>query len=133
SRWWTPLLLVVIFSVILAWMSNLAWDARGDTVSWSELKTMVAQGEIADVVIAEHTVRAQRTVNGRVEPVDVVRVQHDETFIPLLEANGVAYRAERPSPCGDGSMLLFFPLLLLAGLWMMMGRQGGDARGVAAF
>src|SRR5690606_24808695 len=134
TRWWTPLVLVVLFSLVLVWMGRMGWDGRTGTVSWSELKQLVAQGQIEEVVIGRDSVRALRELDdGRMQALDVPRVPDDESFVPLLEQYGVPYRGEPPNPCGDGSLLLFLPLLLLAELWMFVGRQGADARGVAAF
>jgi len=135
-RWMWPMVIMVLFMGVLVWVTGLAWSVPGGSTSWSELKELVAQDQIAEVTFDGELVRARKKgAEGESERVTAVRVPTDETFVPLLEEHGVPYRATQPSQCAEGlgAPLLLLPLLLLMGAYFVLSRQSGPARGVAAF
>jgi cell division protease FtsH len=137
NRWWAAILLLLFLALPLAWVSQLVWESRLQGTSWSELKQLVDAGQVEEVTFDDRYVRAKVKAGGPDQPehmVQVVNVAGDETFIPLLEQKAVPYRAVTPSPCTDGTMpLLLLPLLALGVGWVVLSRQGGTTRGLAAF
>jgi cell division protease FtsH len=145
---WTPLLGLLLFLALIAWMTQEAWTARGQMVSYTDFKAAVAEGRVEEVVIDGESLRARLEKPEGAEPerlpgtgfapgnyMQTVRVPGDEQLIPLLEDNGVKIRALPPSPCGDGAAaLLFLPFLMMFGLgFLLLRRDAGPGRGVAAF
>src|SRR5688572_13243460 len=98
---WTPVLGLILFLALIAWMTQVVWSARGQLVSWSELKTAIAEDRVAEVVIDGDVVRAKLksdkpegapAEDKPKQPVltvpndqymQAVRVAGDESFIPL--------------------------------------------------
>ncbi|MFT4624877.1 MAG: cell division protease FtsH [Myxococcota bacterium] len=134
NRWWAPLLAIVMFVSLLFMVTNMAITMGGETVTWSELKGRIESGDIEQVVFEGDLVRATvRSEESSKEVLTLVAVRADETFIPLLEANEVPYRAVRAN-CQNGSIgFLLIPLVALGVVWMLLSRQGGPTRGAAAF
>ncbi len=135
SRWWWPMVGTLVFVCLLLWIVQLAWTSRGQGTTWTELKGMVAEGQISEVTFDGQSVRAKKVGDDPPQVVQVVRVDNDETFIPLLESHDVPYRAIQPNPCGQGilPMMWVLPMLLIGLLWVVFGRQNGPTRGVQAF
>jgi len=135
-RWMWPMVIMVLFLMVLLWVTRLAWTVPGGGTSWSELKELVEQDQIAEVTFDGELVRARKKGNeADAERLTAVRVPSDESFVPLLDEHQVPYRASPPSQCADGmsAPLLLVPLLLLMMVYFVLSRQSGPARGVAAF
>ena len=132
GRWWIPIA-GVLFLVLLLWVTQTMWAKRPDPTSWTELKAMVSNNEVEEVTFEGEWVRAKLKGDRTPPIVQVVRVE-DEGFLELLEQAGVEYRAIQPNPCAQGSVtLLLVPLLMLGLFWVLLTRQGGPTRGMAAF
>jgi len=132
ARWWIPIA-GLLFVVLVMWVAQFAWTSNAQSTSWTELKQLVAAGEVEEIVFDGEMIRAKR--KGAEPPgiVQVVRVE-DEGFIALLDANEVPYRAVQPNPCAQGTLpLLIVPLLMLGLFWVLLSRQGGPTRGMQAF
>ena len=135
-RWLWPAVVMVMFMGVLVWVTSLAWQVPGGGTSWSELKELVEQDQIAEVIFDGDLVRARKKGGDKdAERLTAVAVPSDESFVPLLEEHAVAYRAAPPSQCSEGmsAPLLLVPLLLLMVVYFVLSRQSGPARGVAAF
>jgi cell division protease FtsH len=134
-RWLWPVMAMVLFLGLLMVVTSFAWTVPGGGTTWSELKDLVENDQIAEVTFDGSVVRAKKKgATDPAETVTAVRVDNDESFVPLLEEHQVPYRATQPSQCQDGMMpLVLLPLLLLTLVWFALSRQSGPARGVAAF
>jgi cell division protease FtsH len=138
---WTPVIGLVAFLLVLAWMSQALWSSRGEVVSWSEFKRALAEDRLAEVEVDGDRVRGRvRPPGGEAAPgapVEIlhsVRVEGDDSFLALIERHGVELRAAPRAPCADGPALLFlFPLLMVMGLGSLLFRRDMPGRGVAAF
>ena len=85
NRWWVPLLGLFFFVALLAGLTNVAWTTRDEGPSWPELKELIAQDEVAEVILSETTVRVRLgsdVSEGRF--ITVHRVVEDDHFIELL-------------------------------------------------
>ncbi len=135
SRWWIAAL-GLVFLVVVVGLTQFAWNQRDEATSWTELKQLVADDQIAKVTFEGEWVRAIRKGEPRDASslVQVTRVEGDEGFIELLEQHGVEYTAVQPNPCATGSLtFLIIPLMMLALFWVLVTRQSGPTRGMAAF
>ncbi len=133
-KWWWPMLAMLLFMGLLLWATRFAWTLPGGGTSWTELKQLIEQDQIVEVVFDGDIVRARKK-GSEEKPEFVQTVQVDDSaFLPLLEEHGVPYRAVQPSQCDEGVTPMFFvPLMLIVFLWYLFSRQAGPARGVAAF
>ncbi|MBX2798621.1 MAG: ATP-dependent zinc metalloprotease FtsH [Myxococcales bacterium] len=114
-------------------MTQLSWNNRVTGPTWSELKQLVESGQIEEITFEGEWVRARRVGEQQPPVLQVVRVQ-DDGFLELLEAHNVPYQAVQPNPCAQGSLPLILILMLMLGLfWVLLTRQSGPTRGMAAF
>jgi cell division protease FtsH len=124
------------FLVLLAWVTQTTWNTGGQYVSWTEIKAEITADRVEEVVFEGDVVRAKKKVNAGDEQgewIRAVRVESDEGFVALLEANDTPYRAEQNRSCMPAfAMLLLLPLLMFTGLWILLARREGPS-GVAAF
>ncbi len=135
---WVLLLLVVgIFLAV-----NYAQYPDGKTIPYSELKQNVKAGKVQSVQIAEQAIlakptdEAQKTLQDEsgeqtIDQWRSVRVQNDESFVPLLEKHDVEYSAEYQSGCESSYIWLWIaPLVLMFLFWgYIMRRMGGGMGG----
>lgn len=90
---------IVYFLVVLALLIGLNYVlARRNTrqISYSELKQRIGAGQVEHVKIGEDRVRAVATDSAaedgaRPDVWTAVRVDSDESLVPLLESHGVTY------------------------------------------
>jgi cell division protease FtsH len=133
GRWWIPIA-GLLFVGLLLWVAQLAWTTRAHGTSWTELKGLVEADRIEEVTFDGDWVRAKKRGDEQPNVIQVVRLSEDEAFIPLLEKHGVKVRSAPPTPCAQGGIpLLLVPVLMLALFWVLLTRQAGPTRGVAAF
>ncbi len=143
SRWpWG----LILFGLVLLWALQAIWthpltDPRGQQVTYSAFKRLVAEGRIDRVVLGRETIRGE---GARVEPPPTggpasrsaapafvaVRVPDDDRLIPLLEAKEVPYAAEvERSWLGAGWLLWLLPLGLMVLVWSAMLRRMSQTPG----
>ncbi|MCB9696951.1 MAG: ATP-dependent zinc metalloprotease FtsH [Alphaproteobacteria bacterium] len=135
GRWWLPLAGLLLVGVLL-WVTQLAWTSRTQGTTWSELKQLVAEDRVEEVTFDGDTVRARKKgTSDPPEVVQVVRVKDDQDFLKLLEDHKVPYKAVQPNPCAQGGPVawLIFPVVVIGLFWLLVSRQSGPTRGVAAF
>ena len=107
-----------------------------EEIPYSELKTRIADGEVAEVTVAKWRVIATPTESARDEyreeidddgfdKWEATRLREDENLIDLLEGQGVVIRAEEDQGCGEGGMLWLWliPILLLFVFWSFLVRR----------
>ena len=106
----------------------------GGSVTYSEFKDLVAQGQLEKVTFSGDNVVAER-VNTEEQPrtVSTVAVPHDDSLVKLLQEKGISYGAVQPQGCGGPSLMLPMALALMA-TWFLLSRPaGGVPPGVASF
>ncbi|MCC5965122.1 MAG: ATP-dependent zinc metalloprotease FtsH [Natronohydrobacter sp.] len=112
-------------------------DAPGatQTVSYSEVRTLIRQGDVREVTLQESAIVAflhEQRADGAVRMRAVTPAQPDPTLLPLLEEMGVTVRAEAPR--APSTLIWFLPWILIIGFyfWLsrrMMGGFGGGFGG----
>ena len=135
NRWWPVLFGFFLMLVLFGGLTTVVKSATSSSVSYTEFKALVTHGAIREAYLDEDSIRATRVDLDETEQVLLIpRIPGDDDLIPLLETHGVQLSGLPKNACSDGSPTLFlFPLLMLAGFWWIMMRQGGPSQGVAAF
>jgi cell division protease FtsH len=132
NRWLPSILGVIGLCLLAAWLTQSAVLAQ-NTVSWSELKTLVEDGQVESVVFSGETVVATRKEGQEPNQAIALRVAADEGFVALLEDQDVPYRAEKSWGCENSGSAPLLLMLLLVGGFLLFSRQDGNARSAAAF
>ncbi len=109
------------------------------TVSYSELKTLIRDGDVREVTLQETAILAlmhEQSAEGAIRMRAITPVQPDPTLLPLLEEMGVTVTAEAPR--APSTLIWFLPWLLIIALyfWLsrrMIGRLGGGVGGMGDF
>jgi cell division protease FtsH len=133
---WMPVVLLVLVGALLMSMLWRSIPVGGEDVTWSELKTLVAEGQIESrfFVWARGIATPQEETPDAPKRYTTARVLADETFVPLLDANAVSYKATPPSGCGEASILiLLLPMIGLFIFFTMFSRRDPSSAGAAAF
>ena len=102
----------------------------GRTVPYSELKTLIREGKVQEVVVAEDRVRAVLKGTGdlRSRKLAAVRIE-DPKLLEDLERYGVKYTGEVASRWIGEVLSWVIPLVLLVALWSFFFRRMGGAEG----
>jgi cell division protease FtsH len=131
-----PLVVLLLFIVVLVWMTNVVWQPRGGTTYWTDLKREVAEDQIEEVEFDGEVVRAKRKPekDKAAEVLTVPRVPDDKEFLPLLEQHNVKVKAAGARCDNGGTLGTLLPMALGAGLIMLLLRRDGPPdRGVQTF
>lgn len=128
---------IVYFLVVLAVLFGLNYVlARRDTrqISYSELKRRIEAGQVEHVMIGQEQIRAvvtdsAREAGARPEIWTAIRVDTDESLVPLLESRGVTYEGVTEGWLGR-SLGWLLPVGLLVLFWIWMLRRINPAQGV---
>ena len=120
------------FLVILG-LAQLFYQApTGRQIPYSEFKSLVKSGAVADVTIAEQTIRGTLKKSGgdAAQPAQFVttRVQ-DPKLTEELEAAGVKYTGEVVNRWLPEILGWIIPLVFFVGLWAFLFRRMGSAEG----
>ena len=134
---WLPLVGIILLLGFVGYMLFSMLPARGN-VEWNRLKQEVEAGNVAHVYIEDDFVRAcpPETEDGPVQCSTAVRVEDDESFIALLDEQGIAYEAVPRSGCSGGALtlsVLIVPMVLLLVFWFVLSQRDPRGGGVAAF
>ncbi len=122
--------LVILMMILLLVTMLRQGQAVPDEVPYSKFIHQVEAGEIEAVTIEEKRIQGLTTSGG--EFITVAPAVGDE-LIKLLEAKSVEISAREPreSPMWQQILIMWFPFLLLIGLWLFFVRQmqagGGKA------
>jgi cell division protease FtsH len=127
---------VLGFLVLLALANAFFFQLQsGETIPYSEFKTLVRDGKVQDVTISQDRLRGTRKPEsgGRGRPFSAVRVE-DPKLPEELEARGVKYTGEIASRWITEVLGWVIPLLFIVGLWtFFLRRMGGAEGGVMSF
>src|SRR5512138_1220726 len=134
------LALLVIESVIL--------DARTDTLTYSEFKTLVRAGKVADLSVSERTIsgvlktdgletmlpkaRAEELKKGPPPHRFVVARVNDPSLVQELDAAKIQYTGRPESTWFTTLLSWILPAVIFVGIWMFFMRRMGAASGVMA-
>ena len=127
---WYVLGFLMLMALAQAWFLAPA----GSQVSYSEFKTAVRGGQIAEVVVGEQTIRGtfKADVNGS-RNFNAARID-DPKLIEELDAAGVKYTGELVNRWLPEVISWVIPLVLLFALWsFFFKRMGGAEGGVMSF
>jgi len=125
------------FLVVLA-LAQFFLMPRGRPVSYSEFKSLVRSGQVAEVVISDQTVRGLLKTPPANDPqqskeFSTTRVE-DPKLVEELDAKGVRYTGEVVSRWLPEVLSWVIPLLFLVGLWgFFFRRMGGAEGGIMSF
>ena len=109
------------------------------TVSYSDVKTLIRNGEVREVTLEETAIVAvlhERRTDGAERVRAITPAQPDPALLPLLEEMGVTVTAEAPR--APSSLIWFLPWILIIAFyfWLsrrMMGGLGGMGGGMGDF
>jgi cell division protease FtsH len=106
---------------------------QGQEVSYSEMKRMIRDGEIASVTMQAQEITATRsgTEEGAPEYLHAVTpAQDDPELLPLLEEKGIEIKAEKPPQGSIFSYMLPWIILLGFYLWLQRRMMGNIVGGM---
>jgi cell division protease FtsH len=122
---------VLGFLLLLALGQAFYFSAQsGQPISYSEFKTLVRDGRVQEVLVAEDRVRGtlKEAADGRPKPFTAVRIE-DPKLIEDLEKAGVKYTGEVPSRWLGEVLGWVIPLIFLVALWSFFFRRMSGAEG----
>jgi cell division protease FtsH len=118
------------FLLILALANAFVFSFQsGQTVSYSEFKTLVRESKVQEVTVAEDRIRGQlkqATDKGRI--FTAIRIE-DPKLVEELERYGVKSTGEVPNRWLNELLSWVIPILFLIGLWSFFFRRMGGAEG----
>jgi cell division protease FtsH len=122
---WYVLGFLMLMALAQAWFLAPA----GRQISYSEFKTAVRAGQVAEVVVGEQAVRGtlKADVNGS-RNFSTTRIE-DPNLLEELDAAGVKYTGELVSRWLPEVISWVIPLVLLFALWSFFFRRMGGAEG----
>ncbi len=128
------LALSVAATFMMAWYFGLQNDTSVQTISYSEIKTMIREGDVTSAVLAENSITVttgnpQSTSSPKFHA--VTPVQGDPTLLQLLEQEDVLVTARPPSSVSIFSYILPWLLILGAYLWLQRRMAGGMTGGLS--
>ncbi len=118
--------------LLLIGLNLLLAQPDASEITYSELKQRIAAGQVEEVRFRGQQITAvpdTAEVPRAPEEWRATRVEGDETLIPLLEAQGVAYDAS-PERWWGPALFWLIPLGLLIVFWIWMLRRMNPASGV---
>ena len=136
SQFSLPLWLLIGVGLMLILPSLWGTPTR-EQLSYSDFKTMLRQGRIAQVQIAAHTLQGtlRPTADSKNAPPQhfiTVRVE-DPGLLHDLEAQGVQYRGQYDNPVLKTLLVWLIPLCLGVVIWAFLVRRMGLGQGVMQF
>ncbi|HET7617832.1 MAG TPA: ATP-dependent zinc metalloprotease FtsH [Vicinamibacterales bacterium] len=102
----------------------------GETIPYSEFKTLVRDGRVQEVTVSEDRVRGVVKASGdqKARTFSAVRIE-DPKLIEDLEAHGVKYTGEVASRWVGEVLGWVIPLIFIVALWTFFFRRMGGAEG----
>ena len=127
SAMWYVLGVMLLLALGQAFFSSMA---SGKTVPYSEFKTLVRDGKVQELVVAEDRIRGtlKGTGEARTRTFNAVRIE-DPKLIEDLEKYGVKYTGEVASRWIGEVLSWVIPLIFLVALWSFFFRRMGGAEG----
>ena len=116
--------------LLLLMVGNIVQNVvrTGDTIQYSQFKTLVNEGRVESVTITPQAIRGNyQTPENTVKSFSTTPV-NDPKLIETLEAKGVRYEAELENRWLQ-DFLWLLPLLVILGLWVFFFRRMSGAEG----
>jgi cell division protease FtsH len=102
---------------------------QGQTLPYSEFKSLLAQGRVVDAVVTTDAIRGTyQDGEGAPVPFNTVRVE-DPKLVEELQAQKVTYEADLDSQFLTELLAWVFPVLLIIGIWIFFFRRMSGAEG----
>jgi cell division protease FtsH len=139
-----PIIVFVIFSLLSVMIfknifpqddmntkaNSSVYGQEYKTISYSDLKNMINQGDINYVGIGNTTIKASSQSNGKQTTYNVRRVLPDNTLIPTLEAKNIAYGGiNEENKLADMLFGWVLPLFFFFAIWMYLGKKMSKSLG----
>lgn len=144
SRRWLALIAFALLVALALQLGDREWAGPPPVeVSYTEFKSLVAEGQVAEAVVREHAVYATLVSPYKAGERDATKYvttripSFGETdILAQLEEKNVTVRAEKPREDSFGWLWFLLPWVVILGLyflfWRRMARATGPARGRAA-
>ena len=117
---------------LLALMQALVVAPQGVALPYSEFKSLVRTGQVADVVVGDTVIRGTLKKADGPTAFSTIRIE-DTTLVADLEAQGVKYSGEVVSRWLPEMLGWILPVLLLVGVWSFFMRRMGGEGGIMSF
>jgi len=111
---------------LLAVVQALVVAPQGTALPYSEFKSLVRSGQVAEVVVGEAVIRGTLKKAEGPTGFSTARIE-DPTLVADLEAQGVKYSGEILNRWLPELLGWVVPVLLLVGLWSFFMRRMGGA------
>src|SRR5262245_43397089 len=122
----------VAFRLLLGLAQNYFMAPPGRSLAYSEFKTLVKSGQVAEVTIGEQIIRGTLKESGNTPAASshftTTRVD-DPKLTEELEAQQVRYTGEAASRWLPETLSWIIPRVLFVGLWSFLFRRTGSAEG----
>jgi cell division protease FtsH len=126
SAMWYVLGLLLLLALGQAFFFSVQ---SGESIPYSEFKTLVRTGRVQDVIVAEDRVRGTlKAEDGKTRPFTAVRIE-DPKLIEDLEQHGIKYTGEVASRWIGEVLGWVIPLIFLIALWSFFFRRMSGAEG----
>ena len=127
SSMWYILGVLLLLALAQAFFFSLG---SGQTIPYSEFKSLVRDGRVQEVVVAEDRVRGLRKGAGdtRSRTFTAIRIE-DPDLIQDLEKQGIKYTGEVTSRWLGEALSWIIPLIFLVALWSFFFRRMSGAEG----
>jgi len=119
---WAFVFFMVTFSLLSTFVPSFSQGPK--VVSYTEMKTMISDGRIADVTLETSAITATLETpapDGSKSVRAIIPQQPDPTLLPLLEKKGVKITAEPPA--GQSILLYLLPWVLILGFYYWISRR----------
>lgn len=117
---------------LLAVVQALVVAPQGTALPYSEFKSLVRSGQVAEVVVGEAVIRGTLKKAEGPTGFSTARIE-DPTLVADLEAQGVKYSGEILNRWLPELLGWVVPVLLLVGLWSFFMRRMGGEGGIMSF
>jgi cell division protease FtsH len=124
--------LVIAGFGLLALAQAVFLAPQGRAVPYSEFKSLVRSGQVAEVVVGDTVIRGTLKKADGPTGFSTVRIE-DTTLVADLEAQSVKYSGEVVSRWLPELLGWIVPLLLLVALWSFFMRRMGGEGGIMSF
>jgi cell division protease FtsH len=127
SAMWYVLGFMLLLALGQAFFSSMY---SGRSISYSEFKTLVREGKVQEIVVAEDRIRGtlKGTGDTRSRAFNTVKIE-DSKLIEELERSGVKYTGEVASRWVGEVLSWVIPLVFLVALWSFFFRRMSGAEG----
>ncbi|HXE79165.1 MAG TPA: ATP-dependent zinc metalloprotease FtsH, partial [Vicinamibacterales bacterium] len=126
SIWWV-LGMLMLLAVAQAWFMA----PSGRTIPYSEFKSLVRSGQVAEVTVGQQNIRGRlKEARGREGSLEFTTTRiEDPKLVEDLEAHGVKFTGEAVSRWLPEILGWVIPLLLLVAIWTFFFRRMSGAEG----